>query len=142
MLKNRTFQMLVVIALIGIALVSTISAGQSATQNLTALSTTDIAAYRWEAMAKFYAAQGSQIPVTGGNLTTLSANDISAYRWNAIGRFYAAQASAVDLSWPDFWHFKEENVALASYRSQLGECFDVPVSELAQCRAESETSSK
>ena len=69
------------------------SAGQSATQNLTTLSAADISAYRWEAMAKYYAAQGAQIPVAGGNLTTLSADDISAYRWEAMAKFYAGQAA-------------------------------------------------
>ncbi|MBN1453008.1 MAG: hypothetical protein JW963_18465 [Anaerolineales bacterium] len=89
----------------------TISAGQPATQNLTTLSAADISAYRWDAMAKFYAAQGAQIPVTGANLTTLSAADVSAYRWEAMAKFYAGQTSAaVNLSWPprpDFSHLNE-----------------------------------
>jgi len=79
----------------------TISTGQPATRNLTTLSAADVSAYRWEAMAKFYAAQGVQIPVTGGNLTILSNADISAYRWDAMARFYAGRApAAVNLSWP------------------------------------------
>lgn len=50
-----------------------------------------------------------------------------------------------DLSWPprpDFSHLREDNVAPSSYRSHVDECFDVSISELAQCRAESETPSK
>jgi len=82
-----------------------ISSGQSATQNLTTLSAADVSVYRWEAMAKFYAAQGAQIPVTGGNLTTLSDADISAYRWDAMTQHYlsernAAQGSAIQYGPP------------------------------------------
>jgi hypothetical protein len=85
MLKDRRFQILVVIALIVIALVSTIS---------------------------------------------------------AVNPAYPSKA---DLSWPprpDFWLLREKNVAHPSYRSPLDECFDVPLRELAQCRAESEMPSK
>jgi hypothetical protein len=69
------------------------SAAQPAAQNLTTLSATDVTAYRWQAMADFYAAQQAQIPVTGGDLTTLSAADISAYRWQAMADFYTNQAA-------------------------------------------------
>jgi hypothetical protein len=77
MLKKRTFQILVVIALIGIALASTIS---------------------------------------------------------AINPTFTSRA---DLSWPprpSFQHLREKNVAPPSYRSQFGECFDVSLRELAECR--------
>jgi hypothetical protein len=69
------------------------SAAQPAAQNLTTLSTDDVTAYRWQAMADFYAAQQAQIPVTGGDLTTLSADDVTAYRWRAMADFYTSQAS-------------------------------------------------
>jgi len=48
-----------------------------------------------------------------------------------------------DLSWlprPDFSYLREENVAPASYRSPTDECFDVSLSELAQCRNAIQTS--
>ncbi len=90
-----------VIALYQSGVLPSISVGQPATQNLTTLSATDVSAYRWDAIARFYATQGAQIPVTRVNLTTLSAADVSAYRWDAIARFYAGQApAAVNLSWP------------------------------------------
>ena len=69
------------------------SVGQPAAQNLTTLSADDVSAYRWEAMADFYAAPQAQIPVTGGDLTILSAADVSARRWQAMADFYASQAS-------------------------------------------------
>lgn len=69
------------------------SVGQPAAQNLTTLSSDDVSAYRWEAMADFYAAPQAQIPVTGGELTILSAADVSARRWQAMADFYASQAS-------------------------------------------------
>jgi len=85
-----------VIALYQSGVLPTISIGQSSAQDLTTLSAADASAYRWEAMAKFYAGQ----PATQ-NLTTLSAAEVSAYRWDAIARFYAGQASpAANLSWP------------------------------------------
>jgi hypothetical protein len=90
-----------VIALYQSGVLPAIPVGQPATQNLTTLSAADASAYRWEAMARFYATQGAQIPVTGRDLTTLNAADASAYRWDAIARFYAGQASpAANLSWP------------------------------------------
>ena len=48
-----------VIALYQSGVLPTISVGQPVTQNLTTLSAADISAYRWEAMAKFYAGQAS-----------------------------------------------------------------------------------
>jgi len=56
-----------------------------------------------------------------------------------------ASYTKADLSWPprpDFSHLIEKNVAPASYRSPTDECFDVSLSELAQCRNESETPSQ
>jgi hypothetical protein len=53
--------------------------------DLTTLSAADVSAYRWLAMARFYAGQ----PKPGVDLTTLSAADVSAYRWLAMARFYA-----------------------------------------------------
>lgn len=50
-----------------------------------------------------------------------------------------------DLSWPsrpDFSHPREKNVAPSSYRSPTDECFDVTLSELVQCRNESEAPSQ
>ena len=82
---------LIALSLFGV--LPAISIGQPATQNLTTLSATDALAYRWEAMAKFYAAQQAQIPVTGMDLTTLSADDILTYRWEAISDFYTRQTS-------------------------------------------------
>lgn len=77
------------------------SAGQPSAQNLTALSAADITAYRWQAVADFYAASQAQIPVTGGDLTTLSANEVSAYRWQAMADFYTSQtATAVQYGPP------------------------------------------
>ena len=75
-----------------------ISAVQPATQNLTTLSAAGVSAYRWEAMAKSYAAQGAQIPVTGGILTTRSHADISAYRWDAMALYYLSERNAVQGS--------------------------------------------
>ena len=87
-----------VIALYQSGVFPAISTGQSSTQNLTTLSAADVSAYRWEGMAKFYATQGSQIPVSGENLTTLSAADVSAYRWEGMGKFYAMQGSQIPVS--------------------------------------------
>ena len=65
-------------------------------------------------------------------------NALSAWRFGEK-RFYAN----ADVSWsphPDFWHLREENVAPASYRPPTDECFDVSLSELAQCRNAIQTS--
>jgi hypothetical protein len=65
----------------------------SAGQDSTALSASDVSAYRWQAMAAFYSSQAGVIPVTGENFVTLSASDISAYRWQAMAAFYSKQAA-------------------------------------------------
>jgi hypothetical protein len=65
----------------------------SAGQNSTALSASDVSAYRWQAMAEFYSSQAGLVPVTGENLATISAADISAYRWQAMAAFYSKQAA-------------------------------------------------
>ncbi len=63
--------------------------------NLTTQSDSDISAYRWEAMAKFYAEQLSL-----NDLTTLSDGDISAYRWEAMGKFYTGQSALTAITTP------------------------------------------
>ena len=66
----------------------------SAGQDSTALSASDVSAYRWQAMAEFYSSQAGVIPVTGENVAALSASDISAYRWQAMAAFYSKQAAS------------------------------------------------
>lgn len=66
------------------------------TVDLRTLSPADVSAYRWNAMADYYAAQAQSV-----DLRTLSAGDISAYRWNAMAAFYSSpserlRALAVD----------------------------------------------
>jgi hypothetical protein len=56
--------------------------------DLSTLSASDVSAYRWEAMAKFYSSQAAGIPFTGQNLTSLSAAEVSAYRWQGMAQFY------------------------------------------------------
>ena len=56
--------------------------------DLTSLSASDVSAYRWQGMAKFYASQAAGIPVTGQDLTSLSAAEVSAYRWQGMAQFY------------------------------------------------------
>jgi hypothetical protein len=58
--------------------------------DLTTLDAAEISAYRWNAMAKFYAANSEQVGTAMVDLTTLDAAEISAYRWNAMAKFYAA----------------------------------------------------
>jgi len=82
-----------VIALSQSGILPSISVGQPAAQNLTTLSAADASAYRWDAIAKFYAEQSA-----AQNLTTLSAADASAYRWDAIAKFYAGQATTQNLT--------------------------------------------
>ena len=55
------------------------------TVDLRTLSAGDISAYRWNAMANYYANQAQNV-----DLRTLSAGDISAYRWNAMANFYSS----------------------------------------------------
>jgi hypothetical protein len=51
--------MVSVIALYKSGILPAISIGQSSTQNLTTLSAADVLAYRWDAIARFYAGQES-----------------------------------------------------------------------------------
>jgi hypothetical protein len=97
------------------------SAGQPASHNLTTLSAADVSAYRWQAMADFYAAQQAQIPVTGGDLTTLSAVEVSAYRWQAMADFYANQAATAFTSdnFSDYF-FRHPELHAASTTVQYG----------------------
>ncbi|HSG45263.1 MAG TPA: hypothetical protein VLA72_19120 [Anaerolineales bacterium] len=88
------------------------SAGQPATQNLTTLSTADISAYRWNAMAKFYAGQASAT----ANLTTLSAADVSAYRWGAMANFYATQQAQIPVTGRDLTTLSAADISV--YRWQ------------------------
>ena len=101
-----------VIALSQSGVLPAISVGQPATQNLSTLSAAEASAYRWDAMAKFYAGQASPAAnlswparpdfsqLNQQNLTALSAADASAYRWDAIARFYAGQAPAFHYTAP------------------------------------------
>jgi hypothetical protein len=102
-----------VIALSQSGVLPAISVGQPATQNLSTLSAAEASAYRWDAMAKFYARQAA-----AQNLTTLSAAEASAYRWDAMAKFYAGQASpAANLSWParpDFSQLNQQNLTALS----------------------------
>jgi len=54
--------------------------------DLTTLDSSEISAYRWNAMADFYANLSSGL---AGDLTTLDSAEISAYRWNARADFFA-----------------------------------------------------
>ena len=60
--------------------------------DLTTLSAEDILAYRWQAMAQYYA----QVSTNGSDLTTLSSDDITAYRWQAMARYYASHSDIID----------------------------------------------
>ncbi len=51
----------------------------------------DILAYRWKAMARFFA----QNPFAGQDLRTLSPDEILAFRWNAIARAYEKSALVI-----------------------------------------------
>ena len=65
--------------------------------DLTSLDADEVSVYRWNAIAKFYESHRALT----GDLTPLNAVDASAYRWEAMAKFYARQAStAVNLSWP------------------------------------------
>ena len=84
---------LVIFFLIG-SLAAFLNSKTAATGNLTTLSAADISAYRWQAMAHFYAEHPKSrvdltTPSSGVDLTTLSAADVSAYRWRSMARFYA-----------------------------------------------------
>jgi len=96
-----------------------ISVGQPATQNLTTLSAADVSAYRWEAMAKFYAGQvpavvnlswpsrpdfsylntQAIIPITG------SAEGLAVYHLSEWGTTVAVQNGL------DIYHQSERNAA-------------------------------
>jgi hypothetical protein len=99
MLSTKTLLQSLRIAIVfGVVLVGT--AGLFNTQlaaqdpaNLTTLSDDDISAYRWEAMAKFYAMQPTIV-----DLTTLNDGEISTYRWAAMAQYYAAQPGLADLT--------------------------------------------
>ena len=60
--------------------------------DLTKLNAVDISAFRWIAMADFYAANSERTGGANVDLTTFDAAEISAYRWNAMARFYEKQA--------------------------------------------------
>lgn len=112
--KAKPVLLIVVIALIGSA--AALSTWKTfARGDLRTLSAGDISAYRWEALARFYASQpnaGTDLtglspadnsghrrqpprrfyasqPKAGVDLTSLSPADISAYRWQALAHFYA-----------------------------------------------------
>jgi hypothetical protein len=81
------------VVLVGMAgLLSSQLAAQNAA-NLTTLGDDDVSAYRWEAMAKFYAMQPTIV-----DLTTLNDGEILTYRWQSIASNYAAQPALVDLT--------------------------------------------
>ena len=63
--------------------------------DLTTLNDAEVSAYRWQAMAQFYAGQTAT-----QNLTTLSDAEVSAYRWQAMAAFYADQAAPTALTTP------------------------------------------
>ncbi len=83
----RPIQRAIVIVAILAVMVGSNSLGaraQDAVQgNLTTLSDSEIVAYRWQAMGRYYAAVPTPV-----NLTTLSDGEIIAYRWQAMGRYY------------------------------------------------------
>lgn len=94
---RRTFQYLRIAIVIGALVAGAV--GPFSTQvfaqdaaDLTTLSDGDISAYRWQAMAEFYAVQPAV-----SDLTTLSDGDISAYRWEAMAEFYTVQPAVSDL---------------------------------------------
>ncbi len=70
-------------------------AGQPAVIDLTKLSDSDISAYRWEAMTRYYLEHSASTA-----LTTLSDSDISAYRWLAMARFYVEQPPSTAINMP------------------------------------------
>ena len=90
--KVRFTVWLVILFLIG-SLAALLASKTAATGDLTTLSAADVSAYRWQAMAHFYAEHPKSrvdptTPSFGVDLTTLSAADVSAYRWQAMARFY------------------------------------------------------
>ena len=99
MLSTKTLLQSLRIAIVfGVVLVGT--AGLFNTQiaaqdaaNLTTLSDDGISAYRWEAMAKFYAMQPALV-----DLTTLNDGEMLTYRWAAMAQYYAAQPALADLT--------------------------------------------
>ena len=56
-----------------------------ASRNLIDYSAEDVLAYRWQAMARYYA----QAPANGRNLTDYSADEVLTYRWQAMAQYYA-----------------------------------------------------
>jgi hypothetical protein len=82
----------------------------------------DLSAYRWQAMANFYAENGL---LNSRTFDSAAAADLSAYRWRAMANFYADNdllnsrtfdsAAAADLSayrWRAMGEFYKENELL------------------------------
>jgi hypothetical protein len=83
------------VLVVGLAVITSSTALAQAggpTTDLTTLDAGDAAAYRWQAMGRYYMGQP---PTT--DLTTLSADQVSAYRWQAMARYYAGQTATTDL---------------------------------------------
>jgi hypothetical protein len=95
--KKILIGMFVLIAVLAISAFSGIAMNRANASHevgygdLTTLDAADISAYRWIAMAEFYAANSEQMEAANVDLTTLDAEEISAYRWNAMAKFYSNQ---------------------------------------------------
>lgn len=95
--KKTLIGMFVLIAVLAISAFSGIATNRANAAHeveygdLTTLDAADISAFRWIAMAEFYAANMEKMVTANVDLTTLDAEEISAYRWNAMTKFYAAQ---------------------------------------------------
>lgn len=81
----------------GISINRSNTSHEEETRDLTTLDAAEISAFRWIAMAEFYANQNKSQGAVSGDLTTLNAADISAYRWNAMARYYQEQALLAKL---------------------------------------------
>ena len=64
--------------------------GFTADKLLTDYDAGEASAYRWRAMAQYYA----QAPTNSVDLTTLSAEEVLAYRWQAMAQYYASHPDA------------------------------------------------
>jgi hypothetical protein len=97
---NKRYLLFGTLVLIAVLSISAFSSGPESEFNvdqdgqadhLTEFDPGDISAFRWNAMADYYAGQNGEQSVLFSDLTTFDAAEIVAYRWNAMADYYAGQ---------------------------------------------------
>lgn len=124
---------LVISGFSGVAVTSSSASHDATTNDLTALNAADISAFRWTAMAEFYASNSELLGTANVALTALDAADISAFRWAAMAEFYAVNNELLGTANVDLTTFDAADIsafrwaAMAEYYAVQNELMDTVI---------------